>query len=228
LAQWLSLDLYELLGEKNREFILKAVEFYKKKGTVSGIADLVTFLTGKKCCIKEYMNNLFRTWGMEHGTTQGGRGMCRTVDTANTELLAKIGTYDDELHYTIDTGDSSLYSRDVIGLYIFLRKEEKDFIIKRDQLHKIIDSFLPVFVRAEIIIVEENYETYEIAEIVDTPMDRVHGVLEETPGKTFGTYINRVTWDLLYSYGGSGKQDGITNNLQYRTMHNEIGVEKSI
>jgi hypothetical protein len=50
----------------------------------------------------------------------------------------------------IDSGDSSLYSRDVICLYIFLRKEEKDFIIKEDQLHKIIDSFLPVFVRAEI------------------------------------------------------------------------------
>jgi phage tail-like protein len=38
LASWLSLDLYELLGEKNREFILRAVEFYKQKGTVSGIA----------------------------------------------------------------------------------------------------------------------------------------------------------------------------------------------
>jgi phage tail-like protein len=38
LASWLSLDLYELLEleDKNREFILRAVEFYKQKGTVSG------------------------------------------------------------------------------------------------------------------------------------------------------------------------------------------------
>jgi phage tail-like protein len=225
LANWVSLDLYELLEEKNRDFILKAVEFYKKKGTVSGIADLVTLLTGKKCCVKEYMNNVFRIYGMEHVSPQMGRGISKTVDTANPELLANIGTYDDEVYYVTDTGDPGLYSPDVIGLYIFLRTEEKEFIIKEDQLRKIIDSFLPVFVRAEIIIVEENYETYEIDKIVDTRKDRVHGVLQETPGKTAGTYINTVTWNLLCTYGGIGEPPEIANNLQYRTMHDEIKVE---
>jgi phage tail-like protein len=227
-ANWVSLDLYELLGDKNRDFILKAVEFYKKKGTVSGIADLVTLLTGKKCCVKEYMNNVLRTYGMEHVSPQKSRGISKTVDTSNPVLLAKMGAYDDEVYYITDTGGSDLYSRDVIGLYIFLRKEEKDFIIKENQLRKIIDSFLPVFVRAEIIIVEENYETYEIDKIVDTRKDRVHGVLQETSGKTAGTYINTVTWNLLCTYRGIGKQAGKTNNLQYRTMHDEIGMEKKI
>jgi phage tail-like protein len=66
LADWMSLDLYDLLDEdKKRKFILNAVEFYKKKGTVSGLASLVSVLTGKKCCIKEYKNNIFRSWGMD-------------------------------------------------------------------------------------------------------------------------------------------------------------------
>lgn len=68
LADWMSLDLYDQLDEnKMREYIFHAVEFYKQKGTVSGISGLVSFLTGgKKCCIKEYRNNVFRSWGMEH------------------------------------------------------------------------------------------------------------------------------------------------------------------
>jgi phage tail-like protein len=109
LAQWLSLDLYELLGEKNREFILKAVEFYKKKGTVDGISKLVELLTGKKCCVKEYMNNVFRTYGMEHvkdpliETSPDEEEKCKTfyhktswtVNTADRSLLEKMGTHED-------------------------------------------------------------------------------------------------------------------------------------
>lgn len=224
LANWVSLDLYELLGERNRDFILNAVPYYKKKGTISGIAELVELLTGRKCIVKEFMNNVFRTYGMEHAGTKMGCAISRTVDTKNQELLAKMDTLDDELHYIADTGADGFYSRGVIGLYIFLGAGE-DLVIKEDQLHKIIDSFLPVFVRAEIIIVKKEYETYALDKIVDVRMDRVHGVLQETPGKTAGTYINTVSWNTLYTYSGSGVQTGITNNLQYRTMHDEIGVE---
>lgn len=231
LANWVSLDLYELLGETNRDFILKAVEFYKnkgqavefykKKGVVLDIAEMVKLLTGKECRVKEFMNNVFRTYGMEHDNTQMGRGISKTVDTANRSLLTNMGSFDDELHYVADTGEAGLYSRNVIGLYIFLGAGE-DLIIKKDQLLKIIDSFLPVFVRAEIFIVEEKYETYALDKIVDTYMDRVHCELRETPGKTAGAYINKVSWNRLYTYGGGHVQTDITNNLQYRTLHDEI------
>jgi len=224
LANWVSLDLYELLGEKNRDFILQAVKFYKNKGAVPGIADMVKLLTGKECRVKEFMNNVFRTYGMEHDNNQKGRGISKTVDTANRALLAKMGTYDDELHYVADTGEAGLYSRHVIGLYIFLGAGE-DLIIKEDQLLKIIDSFLPVFVRAEIFIVEEKYETYALDKIVDAYMDRVHGVLQEEFKDVSGVYIDAVSWKRLYTYVGTEVQTGITNNLQYRTMHDEIDVE---
>jgi phage tail-like protein len=226
LAQWLSLDLYELLGEKNREFILRAFEFYKQKGTVPGIEKLVTLLTGKKCLVKEFTHNVFRSQGMEssdkNGVLVGNTGFSKTVDTSNPVLLSKMGTHDDEVNYVNDSGETGLYNRNVIGLYIFLLKTESEFIIKEDQLHKIIDSFLPVFVRAEIFIIEENYETYEIDNIMDAFKGRAHGFLkEEFPGIT-GVYSDAVNWKFFYT------NKGFSNDMQSRTMHDELGEEKSI
>ncbi len=226
LAQWLSLDLYELLGEKNREFILLAFDFYKQKGTVSGIENLVTFLTGKKCLVKEFTHNVIRSRGMEstngEGVLAGNTNLSKTVDTSNPVLLSKMGTYDDEVNYVNDSGETGLYNRNVIGLYIFLLKTESEFIIKEDQLHKIIDSFLPVFVRAEIFIVEENYETYEINNIMDAFKDRAYGFLgEEIPAIT-GVYKDAVNWKLFYT------NKGISNDKQSRTMHDELGKEKPL
>jgi phage tail-like protein len=173
LASWLSLDLYELLGDRNREFILRATEFYKQKGTVSGLASFVTFLTGKRCCVKEYMNNVFRSYGMEHeeetenidistckknieksepACTKFDRRTSLTVDTTNSDLLANMGKYCDEVHYVVDTSQSGRYFPNVIGIFIILPLGDKLEVDKED-LHKIINSFLPVFVRAEINIV---------------------------------------------------------------------------
>ncbi len=223
LAQWVSLDLYELLGEKNREFILRAFEFYKKKGTLQGIEHLVTFLTGKKCLVKEYTDNVFRTYGME--SRQGAhpmRGnvvMSKTVDCSDQVVLSKLGTFYDDLCYVSDSAANGLYSQNVIGLFIFLLKDESEFIIKEDQLHKIIDSFLPLFVRAEIIIVEENYEAYEVDKIIDAFKDRAHGFVKEEFTGITGVYRDAVNWTFFYS------NKGVANNLQYRTMHDELGTE---
>ncbi len=171
LASWLSLDLYEPIGDKNRDFILRAAELYKEKGTAPGIASLVTLLTEKKCCVKEYMNNVFRTYGMEHhdveemvderGCTKFHRAMSGTVDSANPDLLAGMGTYRDRVHYVTDTSETGRYSQNVIGIFIFLAEGER-LLTEVDELYRIIKSFLPVFVRAEIIPVEApSDETYD-------------------------------------------------------------------
>ena len=235
LADWLSQDLYELLGDKNREFILRATEFYKQKGTASGIAALISFLTGKKCCVKEYMNNIFRTCGMEYdegeeivdeqGCRKFYRKMSRTVDTANPTLLADMSTYSDEVHYVIDTSDKGRYSRRVIGLFIFLPPGKE--LIKEEELHKIIKSFLPVFVRAEINIVEEIDEVYCISGIIEECESYVHGFLEEEKIKdVLGEYKDSVNWNWLYTYKDAYK--GHANDLQCRTPHSKIDVESTL
>ena len=220
LASWLSLDLYELLGKKNREFILRATELYKKKGTASGIAELVSFLTDKKCCVKEYMNNVFRTYGMEdyeleeiadeHGCTKFYRKISRTVDTANLALIANIGTYHDEVRYVTDTSEKGKYSPHVIGLFIFLLEGEKE-IKGEKELRKIIKTFLPVFVRAVIIPVK-------------VPIgEDIHVELEEGFKDVETVYTDIVEWMWLYTNTDADK--GRSNVLQYRTPYIKIGVE---
>ena len=225
LASWLSLDLYELLGAKNREFILRAVELYKQKGTASGIARLVSFLTGRNCCVKEYMNNVFRTYGMghyegdeiitgEHDCKKFYRKIPRTVDTANPVLLANMGTYYDEVHYVTDTSETGRYSPQVIDLFIFLLEGEKE-LKEEEELRRIIKSFLPVFVRAVIIPVK-----VPIGEDIDIDIDIE---LEEGFKDVETVYTDIVDWKWLYTNTDADK--GRSNVLQYRTPHGKMGVE---
>jgi phage tail-like protein len=246
LARWLSLDLYELLGEKNREFILRAVEFYKQKGTVSGIASIVSFLTGKKCCVKEYMNNVFRSYGMEHEgegivdisecreniektaeniiCTKFHRETSKTVDTAKPDLLANMGKYCDEVHYVTETSKDGRYSPHLIGLFIFLDAGDK-LVIEEEGLRKIINTFLPVFVRAEIITVEGPFkEEYDISGIIDEYKDTIHSFLKEEFKDVGGVYKDNVNWNWLYT----NTVEGRTNDLLYRTPHSKIGVELTL
>jgi phage tail-like protein len=136
LASWVSLDLYDLLSvAQKRQFILKAIEFYKQKGTVAGLTNLVSFLTGCPCYVKEYMNNVFRSYGMEHlesdditgvdvhGGWRFARQTSRTLNTADRGLLTKMTAYEgyeDEVHYTLDTSKTGRYAPQVIGLFIFV------------------------------------------------------------------------------------------------------------
>jgi len=233
LAQWFSLDLYELLGEKNREFILRAVEFYKQKGTVRGLEELASFLTGKKCRVKEYTENVFRTAGMErcpgNGMLTGHVAISGTVDTSDRRLLTRMGSFDDEVHYVTDTGKSGRYFDRVIGLFIFLAPEDKAFLIKRDQLHKILNSFLPVFVRLEIYIAEEGCrpETYNIGVIEQRYSSRVHAASEEKieTALSGGIYKDHVNWNKLCT---NDPAKGMTNDKRYRIPNMEIDREFNV
>lgn len=164
LGRWLALDNYELLGEKNREFMQRAVEFYHQKGTAEGLASLVSFLTGKECCVKEYMNNVFRSYGREHYEADEieGPGRCQTffhglsmsVDTNPQHgMIANMGQYLDRVHYTFDSRPDGKYSTKGVGLFIFLKPGET-LQIKDDELKKMIDAFLPVFIHIDITKVE--------------------------------------------------------------------------
>jgi phage tail-like protein len=209
LAQWLSLDLYELLGNRNRDFILSAMEIYKSKGTPDSIVQLLELLTNKKCLLKEYMNNIFHTWDGENLQKNGamfqGVGysipVSRTVDTNDGKVLGEMRSFKDETHYVTDTSIDGRYSANTIGLFIFLSMaEDEEFVIRERELHRIIDSFLPAFVRAEISIVEEIIESYNPGTVITDYWDRLHTNNLETVGLPEGDYIDGSDLETLYSH----------------------------
>lgn len=253
LAEWVSLDLYQLLREKNREYILRAMEFYRQKGTVKGLASLVSFLTGKECCVKEYMNNVFRTYGREHEEAEETNcGKCRlfyheTSKTLNTkfdplkdpkenDLVANMGTYLDEVHYTVDTSaiqplrDGRIHPS-VIGIFIFLTAGE-ELIMEKKDLQKIIESFLPIFVVAKIFITESTWEeNLSKDKFSDAHWDLIQTAQIEKFKMVRGVYRDSASWKWLFTYmksgSGSPSDTGITNNPSYRTPHSELDIDLS-
>ena len=125
------------------------MEFYRQKGTASGLASLVSFLTGRECCVKEYMNNVFRSYGREHHEADEIKdiGQCQrffhdrseTVDTDPQHgMISNMGKYLDRVHYTFDSRADGKYSTHGVGLFIFLKPGET-LQINEDELKKIIE-----------------------------------------------------------------------------------------
>jgi hypothetical protein len=158
----------------------------------------------------------------EHDCTKFYRNMSRTVDTANPDLIANMGTYYDEVHYITDTSEKGKYSPHVIGLFIFLVEGEKE-LKEEEELRRIIRSFLPVFVRAVIIPMTVQFEeVIDINRIIDKYEDSIHTELGEEFKEVGGVY-NGVNWNWLCTYKDASK--GRTNDLLYRTPHGKIGGE---
>ncbi len=241
LARWVSIDLYDVLGEKgNRQYISKAADFFRKKGTLQGLGKLVEFLTGAygRVAIKEYGNTVFRSWGMEHLNKEKnnmpdapGPFQCRpfykeiskTVDTTQQGILSDIRSANDSIHYVADSRDlvdkdniTGVHARNVIGIFVNLAAE--DAIVTDADLNKIIKSFLPVFVKVKVrteIIQSERYPTDSIE---DTFFDALRISGDESYSSETGTYSDVPNWVVIHS----NRKTENTNSLQYRVWHSAM------
>lgn len=243
LASWLSLDLYELLGmEKNRKYILKAAEFYRQKGTLQGLTDLVKFLTGidstgnESVKVKENGNNIFRSYGMEHchetdceqDCAKSLRYWSRTVDTENTSLLQDIGTFNDRVHYTWDSSANGRYSPYTVDIYITISRDEKFEILDKNkkQLYDILESFVPVFMKVNLrllVIESETYPLYGIDENDNGAVnynDHITIISEEITALPEGSYSDDIHKWVIHTYmigGGEIENKYRSNDLRYWT-----------
>lgn len=248
LASWLSLDLYDLIGERNRDLILHAAELYRWKGTVTGLKMLGEILEGCKCIVKEYEKNVFRTFGAERyedysltpdeDNLRFHRNISMTLDTTEHELLENIGTYLDEVHYTSgktvprggtsspvgDGGEGNCieYYPNSVGLFLILGVGDSLTDSDVKLLKRIIESFLPVFVNARIEVVPSSpfFSTF----YTDGVKEEGEKVEIETTTEEHvaeidkDRYWNCVDWKLMHTQDQAGQ----TCDQRFRTFHDQI------
>jgi phage tail-like protein len=241
LSRFVSINLYDQLQlAGNRAYIQNAASFFRNKGTLDGLAELVSFLVNYLylagnsqgaivCKIKEFKNNVFRSYGMEHtGENEIAgpvsyrcnpfyRKMSKTFDSNNTALLQNMNGPDDEVHYV--SGQSAknvLYANNSICIYIVLAIQDQ--IVSKQDLKNIIQSFLPVFVIAEVELLIQLVDNYPLAKITETYSDAVDDLRADTGSLETGLYEDAPNWNTLLSYKPI-LTCGTTNAIGFRTYH---------
>lgn len=149
LAGWLSLDLFDQYAGKNPDYLLKATEFYKKKGTAAGLISLLEFFTDRQVLIKEGGSLIFRSYSMD--LMDEFHPMSLTFDSNDWDMRAKMGSANDVLHYIYPgRGGGQGGSSSTISIYIRMNPGEVLDVGERDRLSKLIEPFLPAMIEAEI------------------------------------------------------------------------------
>lgn len=250
LSQWVSIDLYDQLKTNgNRRYIEFASKFHQKKGTLDGLAELVTFLVnpqlflGKQsqgessivCRIKEHKNVLFKSWGLDHPDSflsdqQKGINECvpffrkcsRTFNTATDS--ANVASYNDTLHRVWGRNKFSghFYSGNTICLYIFLTTGSS--IVSKEALLTIIRSYLPVFVDVEVIFVETTKDTYppDPHTVTDWFEDKIIDLHRDVNKLPKGTYTDQNNVQVL----NTNVKEETSNDIKYRVYH--AGFNRSL
>jgi hypothetical protein len=143
--------------------MLEAVDLYRQKGTPSGLKKMAEILTGHKCYVKEYMNNVFRTYGMDQcleprdkDCSRFPRTVSMTVDCSNEKLLERIGKYDDKVHYAWDSSSDIPHSIYSVAVFVKNWDGEHDLEISPSQIKSILEPFIPAFLNLRVVFLQDD------------------------------------------------------------------------
>jgi phage tail-like protein len=156
MAAWLGWDLsYDKPIPIQRHEVKYAAQLYRITGTVPGSMIWVKRLTGWDARVKEFWRNVFFTNDLGNPDDPTDRGS-RSVDTADTALLARIGTFDDAVDYVTDTGTGpdNWYSPKTVGFFAAPEPDDDatSVVEKRARVIQNVNVFLPFNLRAVVVI----------------------------------------------------------------------------
>ena len=155
-AQWIGWDLsFDLSIPLQRHEIRYAADLYRITGTIPGCMIWSRRLTSWPTRVKEFYRNVFFTNDVGDKNDPLAKGST-TVDTSKAATLAAIGTFDDTVQYTYDTGTSETdwYAYNVVGLFVRPSVGETVESVNRKlaKLHASFELFLPVNIRGVVVV----------------------------------------------------------------------------
>jgi phage tail-like protein len=139
-----------------------------------------------------------------------------TIDTRNPAKFSIRGSIKDVMHYTYDTKreNDNWYARDTVGIYLFPDTNDEALIIrKRDQIESLLRSFLPIQVRAVIIIQQvfpEIIYTYDYPDALEQTLiheQMIDTVLGEAYKGVGEKYEDQVSFHWFRLWDKAHKDD---------------------
>ncbi len=164
LAEWIGWDLsFNATIPTQRHEIRYAPALYRVTGTHLGCEIWVHRLTGWNPRIKEFARNVFLTNHLPDPNDPSDNGS-RTVDTRDKAALAAMGTFEDRVDYTYDTGegDGDWYSAKTIGIFVRPPAGEGADLVARKKKRLLQNAYLfvPCNIRA-VVVIETDLATGE-------------------------------------------------------------------
>ncbi len=153
LAGCLSLDLFDQYSSKNRDYLLKAAEFYRIKGTEVGLVSMLEFFTDRKVIrIKDKSSTVFRSY--HKSLVDKYHPVSLVIDTNDKGLIGKMGTKDDTVHYIYDGGSADRGdSFHTVDIYLEARQQTPSEEANKETeiLMKLLEPFLPALMKVNIL-----------------------------------------------------------------------------
>lgn len=177
LAQWVGWDLaVDRAIPEQRHEVRHAANLYRITGTLPGCKLWVRRLTGWDPAIKEFWPNVMFTNDLGNPDDPRDRGS-RTVDTADTALIAGLGGPDDGGDYTYDTAPGGRYALNKVGVFVTPDPAD-DARSMRAKRARLLDNqrlFMPFSVQTVLIVDGEDERSDETIAVPVTTTDDSEG-----------------------------------------------------
>ncbi|HST54075.1 MAG TPA: phage tail protein [Pyrinomonadaceae bacterium] len=145
-----------------------------------------------------------------------------TIDTRDSSKFGISGRFDDTLHYLADTGrgNDNWYARDTVGVYLTPDTDDDSLIItKRDQIEKLLRDFLPIQVRAVVIVQQVFPEAVYNYDRAATPPDAPRFIGEDWLDTRLGEvykglaedYADEVNFHFFRLWAPGARPDEMVN-----------------
>jgi phage tail-like protein len=199
LTGWLSLDLFSQYASLNRDYMLKASQFYRIKGTEAGVIDLLEFFSDGKVCAKDKSTLIFRTYCkdlLDEYHTES-----YTLDTDDQELLDSMGEYDDTVHY-IYGGDTYVIDAYLAALQSITDPDELE--LKKQILKKLVEPFVPAAWKVQIKVMNEAGTTLQKLIGNDDKSWELGGMIKDVLGFQKFIAVAGTLAEIRIKCGGNG------------------------
>jgi phage tail-like protein len=206
LAELVGVDFsYDLSIPNQREEIKRAVNVYKKKGTINSIKQFCRSVFGFDPEISEWPRRIMFFNNPAH--------LLPKITTPGWIDKGGLGQYDDPLYYLLDFSESGNYRFDKFGVFFNLSEFAGIPKAEAEKIYRLLSKRIPASTQAKLIFVDATYQ-----------FGSADDLSAETFYHAFGT--GNESWDHALPFPGSS-QTKLVNEIYRRKPDSIVFVDEN-